>query len=78
MGIVNLGDNLHEMWKPIFFGENKKNIINLLSAEHIKGMLLMSTCLLGEIRKISIQFCWKKNKQDKWLMALIMDGFFKN
>ena len=33
MQIVSLGDNLHEMSEPAFWEKNKKNIINLLSAE---------------------------------------------
>ena len=32
MQIVSLGDNLHEMSKPILW-KNEKNIINLVSAE---------------------------------------------
>ena len=32
MQIVSNGDNLHEMSNPVFW-ENKKNIINLSSAE---------------------------------------------
>ena len=33
MQIVSSGDNLHEMSNPVNFLKNKKNVINLLSAE---------------------------------------------
>ena len=33
MQIVSNGNNLHEMSNPVFLGKNKKNIINLPSAE---------------------------------------------
>ena len=33
MQIVSIADNLHEMSHPIFCKKNKKNIVNLLSAE---------------------------------------------
>ena len=33
MQIVSNGDNLHEMLYPVFW-KNKKNIMNLLSAEY--------------------------------------------
>ena len=39
MQIVSIGDSLLEMSKPIFSGKNKKNIVNLLSAEFAHGML---------------------------------------
>ena len=33
MKIVSIGDNLHEISKPVFLEKNKKNIIYLSSAE---------------------------------------------
>ena len=38
MQIVSLGDHLHEMSTPILW-ENKKNLINLLSAESIHNVV---------------------------------------
>ena len=38
MQIVSSGDNLHEMSDPVFW-ENKKNIINLPSAENAQRVV---------------------------------------
>ena len=36
---VSLGDSLHEMSETIFMGNNKKNIIDLLSAEFVESLV---------------------------------------
>ena len=36
---LHAGDNLHEMSKPLFYGKNKKSIINLSSAEQDQSVL---------------------------------------
>ena len=41
MQIVSLGDNLHEISKPIFWEKLRKNIINLYSAEFAQNMLVL-------------------------------------
>ena len=39
MQIVSNGDNLHEMSNPVFWKKIRKNIISLLSAELVKGVI---------------------------------------
>ena len=39
MQIVSLGDNLYDVSGPIFYKKNKKNIINLSSAESTHCMV---------------------------------------
>ena len=45
MQIVSLGDNLHEMTKPILW-ENKKNIINLSSAESTQRVVKIKITIM--------------------------------
>ena len=39
MQIISIGDNLHEMSNPILREQNKKNVINLSSAELAQQVL---------------------------------------
>ena len=38
MHIVSIGDNLHEIPKPVFWKKKEKNIINLSSAQFARGV----------------------------------------
>ena len=38
MQIVSLGDNLHDMSIPIFWGKTQKSIINLSSSEFVHSV----------------------------------------
>ena len=48
MQIVSIGDNLHEISNPVFW-ENKKNIINLSSAELAQKVVKVNPFLPGRI-----------------------------
>ena len=46
MQIVALGDNLHEVSDPIFYGKLRKHIINLLSVESAHALVNVKYFLL--------------------------------
>ena len=54
MQIVSLGDNLHEMSNPVFW-ENKKNIINLPSAESAQRVVKVNIAFSDLSNTITIK-----------------------
>ena len=42
MQIISIGDNLHEVSNPVYWGTYKKNITNLSSAEYAKRVVITS------------------------------------